>query len=111
MSNAEKMSVDERRKYLRLMKPRYRKAGRKEKGQLLDEMEAVTDLDRKTLTRLMNGSLERKPRTRERGKRYGPAVDEALRVIYESLDGICADRLTPNLVWIAREVPPKSCTT
>jgi hypothetical protein len=104
MSNTGKMTVDERRKYLQLVKPRYLKAGRKEKGQLLDEMKAVTGLDRKTLTRLMNGSLERKPRTRERGKRYGPAVDEALRVIYESLDGICADRLTPNLVWIARHL-------
>jgi hypothetical protein len=101
MSNAEKMTIDERRKYLRLVKPRYRKAGRKEKEQLLDEMEAITGLNRKTLTRLMNGSLERKPRSREREKTYGPAVDDALRVIYESLDGICASRLTPNLVWMA----------
>jgi hypothetical protein len=104
MSNTEKMTIDERRKYLRLMKPRYRKAGRKEKGQLLDEMEAVTDLDRKTLTRLMNGSLERKPRNRERGKAYGRAFDDGLRVIYESLDGICASRLTPNLAWMARHL-------
>jgi len=104
MSNAEKMTIDERRKYLRLVKPRYRKAGRKEKEQLLDEMEAITGLNRKTLTRLMNGSLERKPRSREREKTYGPAVDDALRVIYESLDGICAGRLTPNLVWMARHL-------
>lgn len=97
MSKNEKMSIDERRKYLRLVKPRYVKAGRSEKGQLLDEMEAVTGLNRKTLIRLMSGSLERKARSRERGKKYGPAVDDALRVIYESLDGICAERLTPNL--------------
>ena len=32
MSNDEKMTIDERRKYLRLVKPHYRKAGRKEKG-------------------------------------------------------------------------------
>jgi hypothetical protein len=104
MSNAEKMTIDERRKYLRLVKPRYRKAGRKEKGQLLEEMEAITGLNRKTLTRLMNRSLARKPRSREREKTYGPAVDDALRVIYESLDGICASRLTPNLVWMARHL-------
>ena len=66
MSNDEKMNIDERRKYLRLMRPRYRKAGRKEKGQLLDEMVVVTGLERKTLIHLMNGSLKRKPRTRER---------------------------------------------
>jgi transposase InsO family protein len=87
-----------------LVKPHYRKAGRNKKGQLLDEMEVITGLDRKTLIRLMNGSLERKPRSREREKKYGPAVDDALRVIYESLDGICADRLTPNLVWMARHL-------
>ena len=104
MSNAEKMTIDERRKYLRLVKPRYRKAGRKEREQLLDEMEFVTDLNRKTLIRLMNGSLERKPRSRERGETYGPVFDDGLRVIYESLDGICASRLTPNLVWMARHL-------
>ena len=61
MSNDEKMNIDERRKYLRLVRPRYRKAERKERGQLLDEMVAVTGLGRKALIHLMNGSLERKP--------------------------------------------------
>ena len=104
MSNDEKMNIDERRKYLRVVKPRYSKAGREEKGWLLDEMQAVTGLDRKTLIRLMNGRLERKPRRKERGKTYGPAVDGALRVIYESFDGLCAERLTPNLVWMAKHL-------
>lgn len=72
MSNNEQMTIDERRKYLRMVKKRYVKADRKTKGQLLDEMEAITALDRKTLIRLMNGSLERKPRRRERGATYGP---------------------------------------
>ncbi len=104
MSNQEKMTVDEKRKYLRIVKPRYKQAGRNEKGQLLDEMEAVTGLDRKTLIRLMNDSLKRKPRSRQRDKTYGPAVDDALRVIYESFDGICSERLTPNLVWMAQNL-------
>jgi len=104
MSNQEKMTIDERRKYLRIVKPRYKQAGRKEKVQLLDEMEAVTGLDRKTLIRLMKGNLKRKPRSRKRGKTYGPAVDDALRVIYESFDSICAERLTPNLVWMAQHL-------
>lgn len=104
MSKNDKMTIDERRKYLRLMQPRYREAGRKVKGQLLDEMEEVTSLDRKSLIRLLNGSLERKPRRRERGKTYGPAVDDVLRVIHESLDGICPERLKPNLVWLAEHL-------
>jgi hypothetical protein len=64
-------------------------------------MQAITHLDRKSLIRLMKGSLERKPRRQQRGKSYGPEVDDALRVIAESLDHVCAERLTPNLVWMA----------
>jgi hypothetical protein len=104
MSNNERMNIDERRKYLRLVRPRYRKAGRKEKGQLLNEMVAITGLERKTLIHLMNGSLTRKPRSRERGKTYQAPFDNALRIIYESFDYICADRLTPNLVWMAEHL-------
>lgn len=104
MSDTETMNIDERRKYLCLVRPRYRKAGRKEKGQLLDEMVAVTGLERKTLIHLMNGSLKRKPRTKARGKTYKALFDDALRVIYESFDCICAERLAPNLVWMAEHL-------
>jgi hypothetical protein len=104
MSTEDKMSIDERRKYLRRMKKRYGQATRKERGQLLDEMEAVTDLHRKSLIRLMNGDLERKPRRKQRGCKYKSDVDDALRVIAESLDYICAERLTPNLVWTAEHL-------
>ena len=100
MSNEEEMTIDERWKYLRKMKRRYVKAGRKEQGRLLDEMEAVTGMHRKSLIRRMNSDLVRQARSREREKTYGPEVDDALRVIYESFDCICADRLTPNLVWM-----------
>ena len=104
MSAEEKMSIDERRKYLRQMKKRYKRAGRKEKGRLLDEMEAVTELERKTLIRLLKGNLERKRRRKQRGRIYGAEVEDALRVIYPSFDYICAERLTPNLVWMAQHL-------
>jgi len=104
MSTEDKMTISEERKYLYKMKERYVKANRKERSRLLDEMEAVTGKHRKSLTRLMNSSLERKARCRERGRRYGREVDEALGVIAESLDYICAQRLTPNLVWMARHL-------
>lgn len=104
MSEQEKMTIEERRKYLRIVKTRYKQAGRKEKGQMLAEMEIVTGLDRKTLIRLLKGNLERKRRGRERGKKYGAEVDDALRMIYESYDGICAERLTPNLVQMAEQL-------
>jgi hypothetical protein len=97
MSSEDRMTIDERRKYLRMMQKRYREAGRKERVRLLDEMEAVTELHRKSLIRSMSSSLERRPRRRQRGRTYGPEVDDALRVIAESTDYICAERLTPNL--------------
>jgi hypothetical protein len=104
MTKEGKMTIDERRKYLRAMRRRYKQADRKVKGQLLEEMEVVTGLHRKSLIRLMNSSLKREPRRRERGKTRGPDVDDALRVIDESFDYICAERLIPNLVWMARHL-------
>jgi hypothetical protein len=104
MSIDDKMTIDERRKYLRKMQERYVQADRKERGQLLDEMEAVTGLHRKSLIRLMGGSLVRQPRRQQRDRTYGPDVDDALRVIAESTDYICAERLTPNLPWLAQHL-------
>ena len=104
MSTDEKMTVDERRKYVRMMKGRYAKAGRKEKGRLLYEMEAITEYDRKYLIRLMKGDGKRRPRQGGRGRKYGGEVDDALRVISESLDNICAERLAPNLAWVAEHL-------
>jgi len=104
MSTSEKMTIDERLKYLRVMKKRYAKASRKEKGQLLDEMETVTGYNRKYLIQQLRGDLKRQPRQGGRGRKYGGEVDDALRVISESLDNICAERLTPNLVWVAEHL-------
>lgn len=95
------MTIDERRKYLRTMQKRYRAADRRGRGELLDEMQTVTELDRKYLIRLMQTDLSRQPRRRERGRAYGAEVDDALRVIAESFDYPAPERLTPNLVWMA----------
>ena len=102
MSTDDTMTISERYKYLRKMRLRYMKASRKERTQLLDEMEFVVGQHRKSLIRLMNGNLKRKPRRRQRGRTYGPDVDDALRVIAESMDWICAERLTPSLPWLAQ---------
>ncbi|HUW12278.1 MAG TPA: hypothetical protein VM537_21310 [Anaerolineae bacterium] len=101
MPNEEKMSIDERWKYLGLIKTRYVNGNKVERGSLLDEMEAITAMHRKSLIRRMSGSLERQPRCKQRGRTYGPEVEDALRVISESFDHICAERLQPNLVWMA----------
>jgi hypothetical protein len=100
----EQMSIDERYKYLRMMQKRYQEAGREERGQFLSEMEAVTGLHRKSLTRLMNGYLVRKKREKQRGRQYDFELDKALQVISRSMDYPCAERLRPNLGWIAEQL-------
>lgn len=104
MSIEERMTIDERRKYLHSMRKRYQQASRPEQGRLLDEMETITGLHCKTLTRLLNGVLARKQRQQQRGCTYGAAIDAALRVIAESVDYVCAERLTPNLAWLAEHL-------
>jgi len=104
MSETEAMNVDERRKYIHKMWGRYREQDKKEKGRLLDEIEAVTGMHRKAIIRLLNGRLSRKKRTRERGKQYGVEVSNAVQVIARSLDYPCAERLQPNLVWMAKHL-------
>ncbi len=62
MSIEDRMTIEERRQYLRKMQERDLQADRKERGQLLDEMETITKLHRKSLIRLLKDSLRRQPR-------------------------------------------------
>jgi hypothetical protein len=96
------MTIDERRKYLKLMLPRYRHADRAEQSRLLTEMQTITTLERKSLIRLLNSpTLVRQPRRRQRGATYNHHFDDALRVLAETLDYICPERLQPTLLDLA----------
>jgi hypothetical protein len=88
MPSDEGMNVGERRKYLKLVAPRYVRAERRGRSELLTEMAVVTGLHRKSLIRLMGmPSLERAPRRpRYRRRKYGAAVENVVRVVWESLD-------------------------
>jgi PAS domain-containing protein len=101
----EEMTINERRKYLKLRVKRYLAADRAERGKLLTEMEEVTGLHRKSLIRLLRqGGLERKARQKQRGRSYGPEVEDVIRVVWESEDYLCAERLTPSLLTMARHL-------
>lgn len=105
MPTEDEMTVTERRKYLKRMKPLYVKAERSEQSRMLSEMEQVTGLHRKSLLRLLHArSLERKKREKGRGRRYGLAVEQAILVVWESLDFVCAERLTPTLLCTAQHL-------
>lgn len=102
--NEEQMTITERYKYLRMMQRRYEEAGKKERGKLLAEMEEITKMHRKSLIRLMNGIVVRKKREKQRGREYGYDLDNALRIISKSMDHPCAERLQPNLGWMADQL-------
>ena len=105
MTTDDTMTLIERRKYLMKMQRRYRTADRRERKQLLTEMEAVTSMHRKSLTRLMaQQSLTRMRRRTERSAVYGPEVRRIVRIVWESLDCICAERLTPQLLATAQHL-------
>jgi hypothetical protein len=105
MPTEERMTVNERRKYLKLMKARYQKAKRSEQSELLTEMEQVTGLHRKSLLRLLPApTLERQKRSHGRGRTYGLAVEQVILVVWESLDYVCAERLTPVLLSTAEHL-------
>jgi hypothetical protein len=111
----KQMSLDARREYLQRMRTRYLQASRSEKSVLLDEMEQVTQMHRKSLVRLISGSsLKRQKRRQERRKTYGADVQHVLGIICESFDYPCAERLVGNLGWMAeqlvehKELPPLS---
>lgn len=103
MDPEEKMNFTERRKYLSVMYRRYQKASPKERSALLDEMEAVTRLHRKSLIRLMQRPVAtvRKPRKKERGPVYSPPVRDAISLIARALDYPAAERLQPMLTEMA----------
>ncbi len=87
MPTEEQMTVTERRKYLKLMKPLYAKAERSEQSRMLSDMEQVTGLHRKSLLRLLHApTLERKKRRQGRGRTYGLDVERVILVVWESLD-------------------------
>ncbi|NMC78305.1 MAG: hypothetical protein GYA59_02995, partial [Chloroflexi bacterium] len=102
MSKQSSMNLNERYTYLQVQSQRYQQAGRAEKSRLLDEMMEVTGLSRNHLIELMSHPPRRKPRTKQRGPSYGPETDAVLRIIWEALNYICAERLHPVLLKTAQ---------
>ncbi|HEY61543.1 MAG TPA: hypothetical protein G4N95_02725 [Anaerolineae bacterium] len=67
----ERMTIDEERKYLHKMRIHYWGAkSRKQRSELLDEMEQVTGKHRKSLIRLINEELARKLGSKTRSSGY-----------------------------------------
>lgn len=102
------LTLNERRKYLKRVWPRYVQADKEGRGALLTEMEQVTGMHRKSITRLMKsahcGSLDRQKRSTVRPPTYGKEVRAVVSVVWEALDYVCAERLQPQLLCTARHL-------
>jgi hypothetical protein len=90
--------------YARAVSPRYLKAGKGEKGLILDEFCKTTGHHRKSAVRLLRKPPKRARRVeigggkrRGRPKKYGFEVVSALRQVWEVSDQLCSKRLVPFL--------------
>jgi hypothetical protein len=97
------LTMTERKAVVRQMTARYRRAGKKDKGRLLDELVALTGYNRRYAVGLLNSApakaaaapKRRAPRVRER--LYDALVLDALRRIWAIMDCICGKRLSAVL--------------
>src|ERR1700674_2405419 len=91
---AGNISMGARREVVSAVAERYRSAGRREKGRILDELTAVTGWHRKHAVR----ALRAKPPTQTaeavpRKRRYNAAIRDAVTALWEASDRVCGKRL------------------
>lgn len=77
------------------VRDRYRRAGRREKGLILDEFCRTTGYRRKAVIRLLGRNTGGGGKRRGRKRTYGPEVVEALKKLWETCDRACSKRLKP----------------
>jgi hypothetical protein len=84
-----------RREVVSAVAERYRSAGRTEKGRILDELCATTGWHRKHAVRALrhHGTPDGVYVPRERRRRYGAIIKDALTALWEASDRVCGKRL------------------
>ncbi|MDO8670704.1 MAG: transposase family protein [Dehalococcoidia bacterium] len=94
------MSRSSVHEYASAIRLRYQKADRAKRKKILDEFVITTGYHRKSAVRLL-GTIPKAGDKRNGGQRrgrpclYEPSVVSALRVVWESADWICSQRLRP----------------
>lgn len=105
----------EGRSYVAALARRYRLAGRKERGAMLDTIRADTGFSRKYAIGLLKAPpAPREPARKRTGRppKYGAADVAVLKLCWAVADGICGKRLAPFLdellakLAVAGELPP-----
>jgi hypothetical protein len=91
------ISMGARREVLSAVAERYRSAGRVEKGRILDALCRTTGWHRKHAVRaLRRRAVDKAVETeapRERKRRYGATIKDALTALWEASDRLCGKRL------------------
>jgi hypothetical protein len=94
------LTMKERKAVTAVMRARYRRASKKQKGRLLDELLALTGYNRWYAVGLLRGhgpppggQRGAQARPRRRPRRYDAAVLAALRQVWVIMDCICGKRL------------------
>ncbi len=93
------MCLSARRELLISVRLKYRKAGWKDKGRILDGFVAATDYDRKYAICLLRGNTEIsvEPVKRLTSQKYDEQVLQALLFVWHTANQICSKRLVPFL--------------
>jgi len=100
-----RLTMRERKAVTAVLRTRYRRASKKQKGRLLDELVGLTGYNRRYAAALLGergtpaaGVRERmERRARQRPRLYDATVLRALRQIWVIMDGICGKRLAAVL--------------
>src|ERR1700757_3388327 len=91
------ISMGARREVLSAVAERYWSAGRMEKGRILDALCRTTGWHRKHAVRALRRRVVDKavetPAPRERKRRYGATIKDALTALWEASDRVCGKRL------------------
>ncbi|TKB55594.1 MAG: transposase family protein [Nitrospira sp.] len=108
------MARRSKHEYLRVMWPRYQRAGRAEKTLMLDEFIQVCGYHRKYALWLLNRPLPESPRPRRvarRPPRYSEAMIRVLAQVWEASGYLCSQRLQAALPqWLPWMRPRVSLT-
>src|ERR1700688_4283295 len=92
---AGRISMGARREVVSAVAERYRSTRRTEKGRILDELCATTGWHRKHAVRTLRQHETRNgiQAPRERKRRYGATIKDALTALWEASDRVCGKRL------------------
>jgi len=98
------MRIRERYELAAELAEQYRMAGRKGRGKILDSFCLATGYGRKYAIEMLRGRQRvRQPVRRPRARRYdGQSFRNSLALIWEASGYICAERLKPFLIELAR---------